>query len=263
MSDEARRALLVGLCWIAASCATTSVQYFDRMDAKGRGLVKEQRWNEALRVSQTALAKCDRTDWCSKDPRYQGSFHNTFGEAEEHLNRRDLALEHYRTAFYSYPLYFKENYFRLLKELGMYRQLRHEIDMKLASAEADYRGTTAVWIPASPSACAGGSVAGSYSWSLRAAGGSGKVSGKAVVSQSGCVASADFALPDERVAGGHLHLRGDLGTGIATLLYGPPCPSTDRGQMRLTKNGFTVNADRPGAQQGCLQGPYVMEFVRN
>lgn len=263
MSDGARRALLIGLCWIATACATTSARYFARMDAKGRGLVKRQRWDDALRVSQTALAKCDQTDWCSKDPRYQGLFHNTIGEAQEHLNRRDLALEHYQKAFYSYPLFFKENYFRMLKELGMYRQLRHEIDVKLASTEADYRGTTAVWAPAEPSACSGRSVAGTYSWRLRAAGGSGKVSGKAVVSQSGCVASADFALPDERVAGGHLHFRGDVGTGIATLLFGSPCPSTDRGQLSLAKNGFTVNADRPTALQGCLHGPYVMEFVKD
>lgn len=149
MSGRARRAVLAGLCWIATACATSPATYFARMDEKGRSLISQQQWEEALGVSQTALSRCDRTDWCSKDPRYQGLFHSTIGEAQEHLGRRDLAMQHYRAAFYAYPLYFTENYFRLLRESGMLRQLRREIDVKLANNEKDYRSAAAFWLPSS------------------------------------------------------------------------------------------------------------------
>lgn len=262
MRDRARRAILAGLCSIATACATSSVSYFARMDAKGRSLVSQQRWEEALRVSRTALAKCDQTDWCSKDPRYQGLFHNTIGEAEEHLGRRDLAMQHYRAAFYAYPLHFTENYFRLLKEAGMYRLLRSEIDVKLASNDAAYRSATALWLPNGSSTCGGRLVAGNYSWRLRASGGGG-LSGKVLVSQSGCAVSADFASPEYQAAGRPLRLRANIGTGAAVLLYGLPCMTTDKGQLVLEKNGFAVNADRTAVIAGCLQGPYAIEFVRD
>jgi hypothetical protein len=229
------------------------------MDAKGRSLVSQQRWEEALRVSQTALAKCDQTDWCKKDPGYQGSFHNTIGEAEEHLGRRDLALQHYRAAFYAFPLHFTENYFRLLKEAGMYRLLRSEIDVKLASNDAAYRSATALWLPNEPSACGGRWVAGNYSWHP----GGGGLSEKVLVSQTGCAVSADFASPEHQAAGRPLRLRANIGTGTAVLLYGPPCIATDRGQIVLKKNGFAVNADRAAVIAGCPQGPYAIEFVKD
>ena len=245
------------------SCSTTSPRYFARMEAEGRDLVDRQRWEEALAVSKTALARCDQTDWCAKDARYQGLFHTTLGQAEEHLGRRDRAVEHFRKAFYAYPLFFTENYFRMLKEAGQLRLLRHEIDVKLASNESAYRSASAVWLSNEPSACAGRWVAGSYSWNLRAMGGGARTSGKAVLSQSGCVVSADIALPQEKGAGGLLHFRGDVHTAVVNLLFGPPCMSTDRGQLSLLKNGFTVNADRAPAGEGCLRGPYVMEFVKD
>lgn len=232
------------------------------MDAKGRGLVERQRWEEALAVSQAALAKCDQTDWCGKDSRFQGLFHNTIGEALEHLGRRDKALEHYRKAFYAYPLFFTENYFRLLKETGQLRLLRHEIDVKLASNESAYRGATALWLPADPSACGGRSVAGNYGWRLRASGGSGP-SGKVSVSQSGCSVSADFASPEGQAAGRPLRLRADIGTGTAVILYGMPCMTSDRGKLVLQKNGFSVNAAGTEAIAGCPQGAYAIEFLKD
>src|SRR6202162_1015473 len=216
MRDKARQAILAGLCSIAAACATSSAGSFARMNEEGRSLVGQQRWEEALRVSQAALAKCDQTDSCSKDPRYQGLFHTTIGEAEEHLGRRDLAMKHYRAAFYAFPVLFTENYFRLLKEAGMYRLLRSEIDVKLASNDAAYRSATALWLPNESSACGGRWVAGNYSWRLRASGGG--PSGKVVVSQSGCAISADFASTESQVAGRPLRLRANIGTGAADLL---------------------------------------------
>ena len=260
MRDRARRAILAGVCAIAAACATSSATSFARMNEEGRRLVSQQRWEEALRVSQTALAKCDRTDWCRKDPQYQGLFHNTIGEAQEHLGRRDLAMQHYRAAFYAFPLHFTENYFRLLKEAGMYRLLRSEIDVKLASNETAYRSATALWLPNESSACGGRWVAGTYSWSLRAAGGP---SGKVVVSQSGCTLSADFTSPESQAAGRPLRLQANIGTGTAVLLYGLPCVATDKGQLVLQKNGFAVNADRTAVTTGCPQGPYAIEFVKD
>ena len=256
------RALLAGLCAIVMACSTTSPQYFSRMEGKGRGLIDQQRWEEALVLTQKALANCDRTDWCSKDPRYQGLFHTTLGQAEEHLNRRDRALEHYRKAFYGYPLFFTENYFRMLKEAGMYRLLRQEIDVKLANNEAAYRSASAVWLSNEPSGCGGRWIAGTYRWTLRATSGAQKVSGKAVISQAGCVVSADIALTPEKVAGGLLHFRGDVRSAVASLLFGPPCLTADRGQLTLSKNGFLVNADRASVAEGCLRGAYAIEFVK-
>jgi hypothetical protein len=189
-------------------------------------------------------------------------FHNTIGEAEEHLGRRDLAMQHYRAAFYAYPLHFTENYFRLLKEAGMYRQLRSEIDVKLASNEAAYRRATALWLPNEPSACGGRWVAGNYSWRLRASGGAG-LSGKVLVSQSGCAVSADFTSPANPPAGRPLRLQANIGTGTAVLLYGTPCVTTDKGELVLQKNGFAVNADRTAATAGCPRGPYAIEFVKD
>lgn len=260
MRDGARQVILAGLCSIAAACATSSVTSFARANEEGRSLVSQQRWEEALRVSQAALAKCDQTDWCRKDPQYQGLFHSTIGEAEEHLGRRDLALQHYRAAFYAFPLHFTENYFRLLKEAGMYRLLRSEIDVKLASNDAAYRSATALWLPNESSACGGRWVAGNYSWRLRTSGG---VSGKVLVSQTGCAISADFAPPESQAAGRPLRLRANIGTGTAILVYGLPCVTTDKGQLVLEKNGFAVNADRAPATAGCPQGPYAIEFVRD
>lgn len=262
MRDKARQAILAGLCSIAVACATSSAGSFARMNEEGQSLVSQQRWEEALRVSQTALAKCDQTDSCSKDPQYQGLFHNTIGEAEEHLGRRDLAMQHYRAAFYAFPLHFTENYFRLLKEAGMYRLLRSEIDVKLASNEAAYRSATALWLPNESSACGGRWVAGNYSWRLRASGGGG-LSGKVLVSQSGCAVSADFASPESQAAGRPLRLQANIGTGTAVLLYGLPCVTTDKGQFVLQKNGFAVNADRIAVTAGCPQGPYVIEFAKD
>lgn len=254
--------LLAALCWLATACSTTSAEYFTRMDAKGRGLIERQRWDDALKLTRTALSNCDRIAWCAKDPRYQASFYNTIGEAEEHLGRRDAALQNYRKAFYAYPLYFTENYFRMLRDSGQYRLLRHEIDVKLASNETAYRSATAVWLNES-AACGGKWIAGNYRWNLRPEGGSPRLSGKTVVAQSGCVVSAEIVLPEPKVAGGLLHLRGDAGTRSVSLLFGPPCLSTDRGELSLAKNGFVVNADRVAAAPDCLKGTYVIEFVRD
>ncbi len=266
MSERVRRAVLAGLCWVATGCATSSARYFARMDEKGRSLVNRQQWEEALRVSQTALSKCDQTDWCSKDPRYQGLFHTTIGEAQEHLGRRDLAMQHYRAAFYAYPLYFTENYFRLLRESGMLRQLRREIDVKLANNENASRSAAAFWLPSSESStCRGRLVAGSYSWRIRAAKGSSgaKVSGKVLVSQSGCAVTVDFPTGKEQAAGTPLRLRADTESGAAVLLYGLPCVTTDKGQLIFEKNGFTLNVDRTAPLPGCSQGPYAIEFVKD
>jgi hypothetical protein len=266
MSERVRQAVLAGLCWVATACATSSAKYFARMDEKGRSLVNRQQWEEALRVSQTALSKCDQTDWCSKDPRYQGLFHATIGEAQEHLGRRDLAVQHYRAAFYAYPLYFTENYFRLLKESGMLRQLRREIDVKLANNENAYRSAAALWLPPSESsACRGRLVAGNYSWRLRAAKGNGgaNVSGKVLVAQTGCAVTVDFPPAKERAAGTPLRLQADIESGAAVLLYGLPCVTTDKGQLIFKKNGFTLNADRTAPVPGCSQGPYAIEFVKD
>lgn len=257
----AEAALLVALCWLGTACSTTSAEYFARMDARGHALIDRQRWEDALKLTRTALSNCDRTDWCAKDPRYQASFYTTIGQAEEHLDRRDLAIQNYRKAFYAYPLFFTENYFRLLRDTGQYRLLRREIDVKLASNETAYRNATAVWLNESP-AC-GGKIAGNYRWSLRPGGGSPRLSGKAVVAQSGCVVSAEIVLPEPGVAGALLHLRGDAGTHNVSLLFGPPCLSTDRGDLSVSKNGFAVKADRPAAGPDCLKGPYVIEFVRD
>ena len=131
-----------------------------------------------------------------------------------------------------------------------------------ASNETAYRSASAVWLSGETSACGGRSIAGSYSWNLRAGGG-GIVSGKAVLTQSGCVVSADIALPQDKGAGGLLHFRGDVHTAVVNLLFGPPCMSSDRGQLSLVKNGFRISADRASAGDGCLRGPYVMEFVKN
>ncbi len=264
MNERARRAVLAGLCWIAAACATSSAKYFARMDEKGRDLLHQQRWEEALRVSQTALAKCDQTDWCRKDPGYQGLFHSAIGEAQEHLGRRDLAMRHYRAAFYAYPLHFTENYFRLLKEAGQYRLLRREIDVKLANNEAAYRSAAAFWLPGESSGCRARLVAGNYSWRLRSGKGSGgaAVAGKVLVSQTGCAVAADFASAKEQAGGTPLRLRADIESGSALLLYGPPCVSTDKGQLALGKSGFTVNANRTSPVGGCSMGPYAIEFVK-
>jgi tetratricopeptide (TPR) repeat protein len=258
----ARGALLAGLCWLPTACSTTSADYFTRMDANGRRLIDRQKWEDALQVSRTALSNCDRTAWCAKDPRYQASFYNTIGEAQEHLGRRDLALQNYRKAFYAYPLFFTENYFRMLRDSGQYRLLRREIDVKLASNETAYRNATAVWLNES-SACGGKRIAGNYRWSLRPGGGSARLSGKAVVAQSNCVFSAEIVLPEPDFAGSLLHLRGDAGTRSVSLLFGPPCLSTDRGELSLAKNGFAVNADRAAAAPDCLKGSYVIEFVKD
>ena len=262
---RARPAVFVALCSLATACSTTSPRYFARMETKGRRLIDEQRWQEALAATQTALAHCDGIDWCARDARYQGLFHTTLGQAEERLGHRDLALEHFRKAFHAYPLFFTENYFRMLKESGQFRLLRHEIDVKLASNEAAYRSASAMWLSNEPSACGGRWVAGNYGWSLRAASGSVRVSGKAVISQSGCVVSADIVLAPEGVAGGLLHFRGDVHSAVASLLFGPPCVSADKGQLSLTRSGFIVNADRAAVtSEGCLlRGPYAMEFVKD
>jgi tetratricopeptide (TPR) repeat protein len=257
-----RFALLAALCCLPSACSTTSAEYFTRMDAKGRGLIDRQRWEDALKLTRTALSDCDRTAWCAKDPRYQASFYNTMGEAEEHLGRRERALQDYRKAFYAYPLFFTENYFRMLRDSGQYRLLRHEIDVKLASNETAYRSATAVWLNES-SPCGGKRIAGNYRWSLRPGGGTPRLSGKAVVAQSGCVVSAEIVLPEPGFAGSLLHLRGDAGTRSVSLLFGPPCLSTDRGELSLGKDGFVVSADRAAAAPDCLKGSYVIEFARD
>ena len=264
MSHRAGRALCVGLCWIAAACAsTTSVESFVRRDERARQLGGQGRWPESLQVSEQALARCDQIAWCTQDKRFQGAFHNSIGDAQEHLGRRDLALQHYRKAFYAYPLYFSENYFRLLKDLGMLRLLRSEIDVKLASEETTDRSAGPMWSPTGPSGCSGRFLGGRYSWRIRAGSGSVAPSGKTVVSQSGCQVSADLASLAKEAAGGPLRLRGDVGTGVATVLYGPPCTSTDKARIVPAKNGFTVSADRATVLPGCVTGNYSMEFVRD
>jgi hypothetical protein len=230
------------------------------MEAKGRSLVGQQRWEEALRVSQAGLAECDKTDWCGKDPRYQGSFHNTIGEAEEHLGRRDEAMKSYRAAFYADPLYFTENYFRMLRDAGMYRLLRREIDVKLANNDAAYRSATALWLPNEASACGGRWIPGDYGWRLRAGGG---LSGKVAVHQSGCAVTADFSSPEGPAAGRPLRLRADIGTGAALLQYGLPCMASDNGKIALEKSGFSVSVEKPAAIEGCSRGPYAIDFVRD
>jgi hypothetical protein len=254
----------VGLCWIAAACATTTSEAsFLRAEEKARQLGSQGRWAESLKVSEEALARCDQTPWCSQDKRFQGTFQNAIGAAEEHLDRGDLALQHYRKAFHAYPLYFSENYFRLLRDLGLLRLLRSEIDVKLASEEASDRNAGPMWKSAGPSGCSGRFLGGNYRWHLQAEGGSGLPSGKTVVSQSGCQLSADLASLPGTAAGGPLRLRGDLSTGDVTLLYSPPCVTSDKGRIAPSKNGFTVTADRAQALPGCLTGHYLMEFSRN
>jgi hypothetical protein len=265
MSHRAGQALCVGLCWIAAACATTTSDgYFLSKVEKGRQLGGQGRWAESLQVSERALARCDQTPWCSQDKRFQGTFHNAIGAAEDHLGRGDLALQHYAKAFHAYPLYFSENYFRLLRDRGMYRLLRSEIDVKLASGESADRNAGPFWSSTGPSGCSGRFLGGNYSWRLRAESGSVVPSGKTVVSQSGCQLSADLvSSPSETAAGGPLRLRGDLGTGVVTVLYNPPCVTTDKGRIALAKSGFTVTADRATAPPGCLLGHYLIEFSRD
>lgn len=276
MSLRARLALRVGLCWIAAACATApsprtappppdSTDYYLRKQEEARLLAGEKRFADSLRVSQEALARCDQSDWCRKDARFQGSFNNSIGAAEEGMGQPDKALQHYRKAFYSYPLFFSENYFRLLKEKGMFRLLRSEIDVKLAREESG--GQTSVPLGTSNSGqtqsiCFTRRVAGIYNWRMWATSGTGTASGKAVVTQSGCAFSSDLASPDERLTGGALHLSGDVSTSAATLASGPPCASTDKGQIIHTGVGFTLNAERTSAVKGCLNGPYLMEFAK-
>jgi hypothetical protein len=264
MSHRARRALCVGLCWIAAACATTTSDgFFLGEEGKARKLGVEGRWAESLKVSEQALARCDQTASCSQDKRFQGAFYNHIGEAEEHLDRSDLALKHYGKAFHAYPLYFSENYFRLLRDRGMLRLLRSEIDVKLASEESSDRNTGPMWSPTGPSGCSGRFLGGNYSWRLRAEGGGSPPSGKTVVSQSGCQISADLTPRADSAAGGPWRLRGDVSTGAVTVLYSPPCVTTDKGLIGFDKNGFTVTADRAQVLPGCLTGHYLMEFTRN
>lgn len=254
----------MGLCWIAAACATTtSDKDFLREKEKARRLASQGHWAASLKVSEQALARCDRTPRCSQDKRFQGAFHNDIGAAEEHLGRVNLALQHYGKAFHAYPLFFSENYFRLLRDLGMHRLLRSEIDVKLASDGASDRNMGPMWSPTGPSGCSGRFLGGNYSWSLRAEGASTLPSGKTVVSQSGCQLSADLTPRAESAAGGPWRLRGDISTGDVTVLYSPPCVTSDKGRIGPTKNGFTVTADRAQVLPGCLTGHYEMEFVRN
>jgi hypothetical protein len=264
MSHRAGRALCVGLCWIAAACATTtSDAAFVREEEKARQLGEQGRWADSLRVAERALARCDQMPRCSQDKRFQGAFHNAIGAAEEHLHRTNLALQHYSKAFHAYPLYFSENYFRLLRDRGMLRLLRSEIDVKLASEESSDRNTGPIWSSTGPSGCSGRFLGGNYSWRLRAEGGGGSPSGKTVVSQSGCQVSAELASRAEDAAGGPLRLRGDLSTGAVTVLYSPPCVTSDKGRIGRSKDGFTVTADRAQTLPGCLTGHYEMDFVRN
>ena len=233
------------------------------MEAKGRELLDRQRWQDARDLSREALANCNRVDWCAKDQRYQGLFHTNIGQAEERLGHKEAALEHYRKAFYAYPLFFTENYFRMLRDAGMYRLLRQEIDVKLASNETAHRTASAVWLSPQTSGCGAQAISGSYRFRLKT-GGVERVAGKAVLSQSGCVVSADIPLPQDKGAGGLLHFRGDVHSSAVNLLFGPPCVSNDRGQLTLGPNQFTVNAERPSPpQQGCFQGRYTMEFVKD
>jgi len=263
MSHRAGRALCVGLCWIAAACATTTSDgYFLREQEKSRRLGEQGRWADSLKVSEQALARCDQTPRCSQDKRFQGAFHNAIGSAEEHLGRSDLALQHYNKAFHAYPLYFSENYFRVLRDRGMLRLLRSEIDVKLASEEAPSGTTGPMWKSVGPTGCSGRFLAGNYSWRLRAESRNGLPSGKTVVSQSGCQVSAELAARAEDAAGGPLRLRGDLSTGAVTVLFSPPCVTTDKGRIGPAKEGFTVSADRAQILPGCLTGHYEMDFVR-
>jgi len=264
MSHRALRALCAGLCFIAAACATTtSDRYFLREEEKGRRLGGEGRWAESLKVSEQALARCDETPWCKQDKRFQGTFYNAIGAAEERLGRGDQALQHFSKAFHAYPLYFSENYFRLLRDRGMLRLLRSEIDVKLASVEASDRNAGPVWSSAGPSGCSGRFLGGNYRWRLQAAGGSGLPSGRTVVSQSGCQLSADLTSLSQAAAGAPLRLRGDVSTGDVTILYSPPCVTSDKGRIGPAKNGFTVSADRAQVLPGCLTGHYEMEFTRD
>jgi hypothetical protein len=237
--------------------------YFIGEEEKARKLGVEGRWADSLQVSERALARCDQTATCSQDKRFQGAFHNDIGEAEEHLGRGDLAMKHYNKAFHAYPLYFSDNYFRLLKDRGMLRLLRSEIDVKLASQESSDRNTGSMWSSTGTSVCSGRFLGGNYSWRLRAEGGSAVPSGRTVVSQSGCQLSADLTPHVENAAGGPWRLRGDLSTGAVTVLFSPPCVTTDKGRIGFDKNGFTVTADRVQVLPGCLTGHYEMEFVRN
>jgi len=264
MSHRAARALCVGLCWIVAACAsTTSDASFVREEEKARKLGERGRWAESLKVSEEALARCNQTPACSQDKRFQGAFHNAIGLADEQLGLGDLALQHYNKAFHAYPLYFSENYFRLLRERGMLRLLRSEIDVKLASEESSDRKTGPMWSPTGPSGCSGRFLGGNYNWSLRAEGANALPSGKTVVSQSGCQLSADLTPRAESAGGGPWRLRGDVSTGAVTVLYSPPCVTTDKGRITPEKNGFTITADRAQVLPGCLTGHYEMNFSRD
>jgi hypothetical protein len=264
MSHRAARALCVGLCWIVAACASTTPDAsFVREEERARKLGERGRWAESLKVSEEALARCNQTPACSQDKRFQGAFHNAIGLADENLGLGDLALQHYNKAFHAYPLYFSENYFRLLRDRGMLRLLRSEIDVKLASEESSDRKTGPMWSPTGPSGCSGRFLGGNYNWSLRAEGGSALPSGKTVVSQSGCQLSADLTPRAESAAGGPWRLRGDVSTGAVTVLYSPPCVTTDKGRITPEKNGFTIRADRAQVLPGCLTGHYEMNFSRD
>ena len=264
MSHRAARALCVGLCWIIAACAsTTSDAAFVRDEGKARKLGEQGRWAESLKVSEEALARCNQTPACSQDKRFQGAFHNAIGLAVENLGQGDLALQHYNKAFHAYPLYFSENYFRLLRDRGMLRLLRSEIDVKLASEESSDSKTGPMWSPTGPSGCSGRFLGGNYNWRLKAEGGSALPSGKTVVSQSGCQLSADLTPRAESAAGGPWRLRGDLSTGAVTVLFSPPCVTTDKGRITSAKSGFTITADRAQVLPGCLTGHYEMEFSRD
>ena len=264
MSHRAARALCVGLCWIVAACAsTTSEASFVRDEEKARKLGEKGHWAESLKVSEEALARCNQTPACSQDKRFQGAFHNAIGLADEQLGLGNLALQHYNKAFHAYPLYFSENYFRLLRDRGMLRLLRSEIDVKLASEESSDRNAGPMWSSTGPSGCSGRFLGGNYSWRLRAEGRGGSPSGKTVVSQSGCQVSAELASRAEDPAGGPLRLRGDLSTGAVTVLYRPPCVTSDKGRIGPSKDGFTVSADRAQTLPGCLTGHYQLDFTRN
>ena len=264
MSRRAVWVLCAVLCWIATACAsTTSPESLLRREQKARDLGSRGRWAESLQVSERALARCNQIPWCKEDKRFQGAFYNSIGTAEEHLDHRNLALQHYRKAFNSYPLFFSENYFRLLKELGMLRLLRSEIDVKLASQEAGDRSVGPTWISPDRTGCSGRSLAGSYSWRMKADSGGGALSGKAVVFQSGCLVSADLTPAAEQAGAGQLRLRGNIGTGAVSILVSPPCMSTDKGLLAFLKNGFTVSGDRAAAVPGCLSGHYLMEFAKD
>jgi hypothetical protein len=254
----------VGLCWIVAACASTKPDApFVRDEEKARKLGERGRWAESLKVSEDALVRCNLTPACAQDKRFQGAFHNAIGLANENLGLGDLALQHYNKAFHAYPLYFSENYFRLLRDRGMLRLLRSEIDVKLASEESSDRSTGPMWSPTGPSGCSGRFLGGNFNWRLKAEGGSALPSGTTVVSQSGCQLSADLTPRAESAAGGPWRLRGDLSTGAVTILYSPPCVTTDKGRITPAKNGFTIAADRAQVLPGCLAGHYEMEFSRD